>query len=202
MTWATTVTAAPMQPGLLPALRPGWVGMLAAWDAEEALDRLGEAQPRAAALAAGWELRMRPLRVSGAWAALPGLPRRPLPAAEEGPVAALTLGRPRPHRLLPFLRAAAKAEAAALDDERQLFTIALARPPGLVSTFSLWRDTAAMKSYAYEAAGSHRAAVEADRERPFHHESAFIRLAPYASRGSWGGADPLARAQPESALNL
>jgi hypothetical protein len=36
------------------------------------------------------------------------------------------------------------------------------------------------------------AAVRRDRERGFHHESAFIRFRPYRSAGSWRGADPLA----------
>ena len=49
-----------------------------------------------------------------------------------------------------------------------------------------------MREYATGAAGSHRAAVAADRARPFHHESAFVRFRPYASRGSWDGRDPLA----------
>ena len=34
--------------------------------------------------------------------------------------------------------------------------------------------------------------MQADRARPFHHESAFIRFRPYASLGSWDGVDPLA----------
>jgi hypothetical protein len=30
-----------------------------------------------------------------------------------------------------------------------------------------------------------------DRERPFHHESAFIRFRPIFSAGEWEGEDPL-----------
>ncbi len=145
---------------------------------------------------------MRPLRTSGTWAALPDLPRRSSPTDDDGPVAVLTLGHLRPSRAAAFLRAAAPAEASALDSSPQPFTIALARPPKLVSTFSIWPNLASMREYAYDSAGSHQAAVHADRERDFHRESAFIRLQPYASRGDWHGADPLARDQPESALNL
>ena len=49
-----------------------------------------------------------------------------------------------------------------------------------------------MRKYAISADGTHRAAMAADRAQPFHHESAFVRFRPYASRGSWDGRDPLA----------
>jgi hypothetical protein len=73
-------------------------------------------------------------------------------------------------------------------------SIGFARPalPRLVSTFSIWRSAAAMRAYAFDSAGSHQAAVQADRARPFHHESAFVRFRPYASEGSRDGRNPLA----------
>ena len=76
---------------------------------------------------------------------------------------------------------------------RVLSTAALARPPHLVSTFSLWRSAAEMREYAVRDGGPHSAAVRTDRERGFHRESAFIRFRPYASQGTWEGRDPLAR---------
>jgi hypothetical protein len=48
-----------------------------------------------------------------------------------------------------------------------------------------------MRDYSYRDGGAHMAAVKADRERPFHHESAFIRFRPYRSEGEWEGRDPL-----------
>jgi hypothetical protein len=48
-----------------------------------------------------------------------------------------------------------------------------------------------MRNYAYDRGGSHQAAVAADRARPFHRHSAFIRLRPYATAGAWEGTDPL-----------
>jgi hypothetical protein len=60
-----------------------------------------------------------------------------------------------------------------------------------------------MRAYAYDRDGTHQAAVNADRAKPFHHESAFVRFRPYASEGSWDGRDPLAEmAQPPSPSNL
>lgn len=53
-----------------------------------------------------------------------------------------------------------------------------------------------MRDYATRAGGGHSAAVRSDRERPFHHESAFVRFRPYASEGAWEGRDPLAGLAP------
>lgn len=188
----TAVTAAQGGDGRLP-LYPGRFALIAAWGDDSALDEfLRTNHPLTGPLAAGRHTRLEPLRVSGAWPAMPGLPDRQLPVDDDEPVAALTLGRPRLTRLRPFLRSAGPAEAEVVTAPGLLASIGLARPPRLVSTFSLWRSAAAMRDYSYRDGGTHMAAVRADRERPFHHESAFIRFRPYRSEGEWDGRDPLA----------
>jgi hypothetical protein len=105
----------------------------------------------------------------------------------------LTLGRVRVCRLLPFLRASARAEGAAVANPEMLAGTALARPPRLVCTFSLWRTAQAMRDYAQGDPGAgHPRAVAEHLRAPFHHESVFVRLRPYASSGAWEGRDPLA----------
>lgn len=192
LTYAEPVIAAPLGGGLLPAPEPGRAGLIAAWEDDAALDAFAAGHPVARRLAGGWEVRLRPLHVFGAWAGMPELPREPLAVDEDEPVAVLTLGRLRLGRALPFLRSAAPAEAEAVAHPGLLASTGLARPPHLVSTFSLWRDAGAMKEYAFGRDGAHQAAVSADRARPYHRESAFVRFRPYTSRGSWDGRDPLA----------
>lgn len=196
LTYAETVTTAALGEPLLPPKQLSRVGMIAAWESDEAFERFAAAHPLAARLAGGWQVRLQPLRVSGAWAGMPDLPARPLPVDDAEPVAVLTLGRLRLLRTGPFRRAAAPAEADAVAAGALLAGTGLARPPHLVATLSLWRSAAAMRAYAYDRAGSHQAAVQADRARPFHHESAFVRFRPYASRGRWNGRDPLAGLVP------
>ncbi|HET7417827.1 MAG TPA: hypothetical protein VFJ61_09410 [Solirubrobacterales bacterium] len=189
--YAETVFTAPITSNLLPKPDFGTVALIAAWDDDATLDRFAADHPLGQALAHGWQARMIPLRVAGAWPEIPGLPERQLPVDDEEPVAALTLGRLKPWRLRPFLAAAGQAEAAALEAPGLLASTGFGRPP-LVSTFTLWRSAAAMRDYAYRRGGSHSAAVAADRSRAFHHRSAFIRFRPYAVRGECGQFGPLA----------
>lgn len=190
--YAETVFTAPLG-GNLPAPDFGTVALLAAWEDDSALDRFAS-HSAARLLAGGWQVRMEPLRVSGAWPGLDGLPDRPLPVDDAEPVVVLTLGRLMPRRIRAFLRASGPAETDAVAEPGLLASTGFGRLPNLVSTFSLWTTAAAMRDYAYRQGGSHRAAVAVDRERAFHRHSAFIRFRPYASRGEWSGRDPLATA--------
>jgi len=178
----------------IPRPQPGRIGLIAAWEEDVALDRFLAGHRFARQLSDGWHVRLEPLRCFGSWAGLPGLPDTELPVEDDEPVAALTLGRLRIARTPAFLRAGAPAERDAAENPAVLAVTGLGRftPPRLVSTFSLWRSAAAMREYAFDPSGSHQAAVRVDRAHPFHRESAFIRFRPYASRGSWGGRDPLA----------
>ncbi|HYP55148.1 MAG TPA: hypothetical protein VEQ41_02445 [Solirubrobacterales bacterium] len=189
---ADPVITAPLGGALLSPPNPRRVGMIAAWDGDAALDRFLAAHSVGRKLAGGWHARLEPVRVFGSWAAMPGLPTRERPVSDEEPVAVLTLGRLRLNRARDFLRSAAPAERAAVASGAMLAGTALARPPRLVSTFSLWRAAGEMRAYAFGRDGAHQAAVRADRDHPFHHESAFIRFRPYASAGAWDGRDPLA----------
>jgi hypothetical protein len=167
--------------------------MIAAWDRDEAFEAFSASHPIGDQLASGWQVRLQPLHIYGEWPGLSGLPDGEVEVGDEEPVAALTLGRPRLNRLPAFLKASAGAEAEAIANPNVLALIGLARPPRLVSTFSLWRNLEAMRAYARgRRDGAHPTATRADRANPFHHESAFIRFRPYASRGSWDGRDPLA----------
>lgn len=192
LTYAETTTTAALGEPLLPPRHFGRVGMIAAWKSDAALDEFLRLHPVARHLARGWRVRLEPLRVFGAWAGMPGLPATAQPVDEGEPVGVLTLGRLRLRRIGAFRRAAGPAEADAIASPALLAGTGLARPPRLVATFTLWRSAAAMRKYATGAGGTHRAAVAADRARPFHHESAFVRFRPYASSGSWDGRDPLA----------
>src|SRR4051794_31654707 len=184
--FAAMTVAAPLGPALVPKPQLGRVGLLAAWEDDAALDAFLASDPLAQRLAGGSHVRLEPLRASGSWRAPPELSAPERPVDDDEPLAVLTL---RPLRLsptLPLPRTSARAEGQAVADPAVQFSTGLARPPGLVATFSLWRRAAAMKDYAYGRAGTeHLAAIRAHRARAFHHESLFARFRPYAQQGTW-----------------
>lgn len=193
MTYAEPAFTAPLG-RRLPRPHPSRIALIAGWEDDGAIDRFLAGHPLAEPFVDGWHTRLEPLRCFGSWPELPGLPARELPVEDEEPVVALTLGRLRILRTRPFLRSGAPAERDAVANPALVASTGLARlaRPRLVSTFSIWRSAAAMREYAFDATGSHQAAVRADRAMPFHHRSAFIRLRPYASQGLWDGRDPVA----------
>jgi hypothetical protein len=190
--YATTVITAPLGPRLLPAPRLGRIGLIAAWDADEQLAGFLAGDPRARPFAGGFHARMRAVHEFGSFAPLEGLLGAEPDIGEDELAAVLTIGRLRVSQGVRFLRASAAAEALATRSPGMLAATGLARPPGLVSTFSLWRGKRAMRAYAAGGDGpAHRDAVRAHAARPFHHESAFIRLRPYAIEGVLDGEQPV-----------
>lgn len=179
-----------------PVVRPGRAALLAAWDDDAALDRFLAEDPLARRLADGWHVRLRPLRLAGSW---PEMPVEIEPGAardeEDGPVVVLTLGQLRLRRALPFLRANSRAAGRAAADPAMVASVALARPPRFVGTFSVWGSTSAMCHYAYGTdRPAHREAVGEHQEKPFHHEAAFLRCRPYGAQGLLDGREPVAAA--------
>jgi len=197
--YAEVTTAAPLSGRLLPRPKLGRIGLIAGWDDDSAVEAFLAGHPLAAQLAHGWYVRLQPTRVFGTWPGLSGLAATEEPMDDAEPAAVLTLGHLRLSQTLRFLRASAAAEGLAVRDPAVLAATGLARPPGLVATFSLWRTTAAMRAYARGDSGpGHLAATQANAARPFHHESAFIRFRPYAANGNWDGCNPLATTQSEA----
>jgi hypothetical protein len=193
MTYAEVVFAAQLGKRL-PMPKPGWIGLIGAWEDDCALDRFLAGHPFAERLAGGWHTRLEPLHRFGSWAGMDDLPMSDSPAADDEPVAALTLGRLKISRTRAFLKSARPTERDAVANPAVAAVTGFGRftPPRLVSTFTIWRSLAAMREYAFGQDGSHQAAVKVDRVKPFHRESAFIRFRPYASQGTWDGRDPLA----------
>jgi hypothetical protein len=192
--YAETTIAAPLG-GRVPVPMPqlGRAGLIASWDDDLAFERFLSDHPLAERLASGWHVRLQPLRAYGTWSGLPDLPGKELSVGDDEPVAVLTLGRLRIGRVGSFLLTSARAERQAVADPAVLASTGLARPPGLVATFSLWRTARAMRDYAHGASGDgHTRAIRVHRARPFHHESVFARFRPYAAHGTWDGREPLA----------
>jgi hypothetical protein len=185
--------AAPLSGKVVPSVQFGRAAVIAFWDDDAAIDRFLAGSPLAAKFASGFHARLAPLRAFGTW---PGLPAD-IPAARnvdhEGPVAVLTLGRPRASQLIRFMHTSMMAAASAVKSPGLMWGTGVARPPSFVATVSLWESTRAASTFAYgHSDPGHPDAIATDQAKPFHHESAFIRFHPYDVQGSLGGKNPLA----------
>ncbi len=177
---------------LLPRPHLHRVATFAFWSDEDALERFQEGQ-LGSLLSGGWQLRMQPARLAGSWRGLGSLAGHEVAMEMDEPAAALTLGRLRPSQVVRFLKASARAERDAVESGAMLASCGLGRPPELVSTFSVWRDLAAMRDYVTGAGpDGHPLAVRSHGAKPFHRESAFVRLRPLSVSGEapwWPGLD-------------
>ena len=93
-------------------------------------------------------------------------------------------------RVLSFLRASRAAERSVLRASGLRWTSAFVKPP-FFATCSIWDSDDALMAYAYGDDPGHPRAIERDRAKSFHHQSAFVRFRPYDVRGSLGGRNPL-----------
>lgn len=190
LVWALSTITAEL-PARIPP-HPTGAALIAAWESETGLDDFLATHPLAARLETGWHVRLQPLRTFGSWPALPGLGAPEQPIDDGEPVAVLTLGRLRLRRIAAFVRASHPAERQAVDDPGVTLATGLARPPRIVSTFSVWRTAREMRDYAAGRSGdAHLKAMRAHHQHPFHHESIFARFRPYGARGTWKGLSPL-----------
>jgi hypothetical protein len=189
--YGVTTTTAMLDGSVMPRPKLGRVGLIAAWEHDGALDAFLAEHALARKLANGWRVRLRPSHVFGHWAEVPNAAvEASEPLGDDERAAALTIGHMRLRRAVPFVRAAAAAEAQAVADPSLIAGIGLARPPRLVATFSLWRTLAAMRGYARgDGDKRHGNASRAHAANPFHHDSAFIRCRPYAAAGVWDGVE-------------
>jgi hypothetical protein len=188
---ANVALAAPLSKSIMPPLRVGRVGLVAFWDDERAIDAFLADDALGQRFGDGFEIRLEPLRMHGSWPGVPSDIPQSRSTDYDGPAAVLTLGRLRLPQAPRFLRTSAKAEGAVLDAAGLIWATGLARPP-FVSTCSLWESTKALSVYAYgHREPAHSDAIDTDKAKPFHHQSAFIRFRPVFSRGSLGGRNPL-----------
>jgi hypothetical protein len=166
-------------------------GLLACWDSPAAAADF-ERSPTARA----WEgiaeeklrVALRPLASRGTWA------RRtpfgdPTPVRHDGPVAAVTRARIAPRRALAFWRSVPPVSADLDRAPGLVLAVGIGEAPiGLQGTFSLWRDTASLRGFAYGRA-PHREAVRRTAELGWYAEELFARFAVVAVEGRYAGQE-------------
>ena len=145
-------------------------------------------------------MRLAPLGGHGTWGGVPPLTPAPggadRPAdarAGDGPVAVLTRARVAPRHWAAFHRAAGAVDAQLRRSPGLLAAVGVGEwPVGLLATFSLWRSVGDVAAFAHRPGSPHADVVARTRRHGWFREELFARFRPYASAGTWEGADPLA----------
>jgi hypothetical protein len=160
--------------------------MFAVWQDEAALDHFLAGSPIAAewrsASQETWTVRLGYAGGHGQWGGrdpFEGMTAQALAPGQR--VAVLTRASIRPRRLARFYRAVPAVDQALADADGCLRAVGIGEwPLARQATFSLWRDTSAVRART--------------RKEGWFGEECFARFVPYASAGSWDGADPLGTA--------
>ena len=181
-------------------------GLLAVWEDGGAADEFFAASPlfdsyrrHAAEI---WTVRLVTLQAHGAWSGVNPFLRaaaqrdeaaaaRPCGAPRRA-VAVLTRASVRPARLRAFWGAVPATTRELEEAGGLVVSVGTGEAPWLrPATFSLWRDEAAVREFAY-GAPAHRDAIRRRAEERWYSEELFARFAPVRSEGTWKGRDPLA----------
>lgn len=170
--------------------------LFAVWRGEGDLEEFLRTSPIAARWRAegreSWQVRLAPVSSRGAWSGRDPFAATPIARDDgEGPVAVLTRASIRPGRLVAFYRSVPPVDELLRRQDGCLASIGMGEWP-LVrqATFSLWRDREAVRAFAYHGE-AHRRVIERVRTHDWYAEELFARFTPYASEGTWDGADPL-----------
>ena len=174
--------------------RPTQWAMVASWDSPTALRRAEQSpvlrgwHERSAET---WRATLRPLSSRGRWSR-----REPFDVRAsgrwDGPVAAITRARIAPRRAMAFWRSVPPVAADLADRPGLALALGIGEAPvGVQGTFSLWRDGAALRRFAY-AGDAHRSVVRRTAEVGWYAEELFARFAVLDTVGSVDGRDPLA----------
>lgn len=121
--------------------------------------------------------RLAPIASHGQWSGREPFPAEPGMAAHDGPVAAITRARVRVGQWRQFQRAVPPVAELLHTQPGLLYRIGIGEAPiGLQGTFSVWRDAAALRDFAY-AQPAHRAVIEQTRATGWYAEELFARFA-------------------------
>jgi hypothetical protein len=177
------------------SFRPTRRALFAVWEDDVALDGFLADSPIAARWESAheaWHVRLRLISGHGSWGgSSPLTDLEAVGAASSGPVVTLTRAAIRARRVAAFGRHS-RAVGRSLGGVPGLRAIVGVGevPVVRLGTLAVWDDD---RSAVAAAAGwsDHAAAMRAAQHDGWFSESLFARFSPYASAGTWSGADPV-----------
>ncbi len=164
-------------------------GILATWDSLAAAEAF-----EGSSVIRRWDARsdervrlaLRPLTSKGQWAGRTPF-GNPTPTKHDGPVAALTRARIKPHLWRTFWRSVPPVSEALNANPNLLLKVGIGEAPvGLQGTFSVWDSATALRDFAHRQP-EHQAVIARTRELGWYSEELFARFAVLQAEGTYAG---------------
>lgn len=171
---------------------PDWsvYALLQVWDDELAANNFFESHPlteqyRSKATEI-WTLFLKNIAAHGTWNS-----KKPFKPTEnvnrDIPIAVLTRATIKWNWLIAFWRYVPTSQRSLKQNEGLEFSIGVGEVPIVqMATFSLWKDAASLKKFAYQSP-EHRKAIEKTRTNNWYKEELFSRFQVFKSVGNWNG---------------
>lgn len=191
--WSRKALCGELSPGALPVPDLHRGALVAWWDDDAALDAFLADDPRAGAYAAGFTVRLLPVRGRATWpkADFDAAPAAPI--AHEGIHAAATLGSAHVLKVPGFFKVSGGLEQQFVDDEHAVWGLAITMPPRMVMTLTFWEDAAATDAFVTSGAHGRAMADHYDFATDTHDyvgDGGFFGFAPYGVTGALTGRNP------------
>jgi hypothetical protein len=171
---------------------PDWsvYALLQVWDNENSANLFFDTHPliqqyrsKASEI---WTLFLRNIAAHGTWNSIKPF-EISFNVSQDAPIAVLTRATIKLNWLIAFWKYVPTSQRSLKKNEGLEFSIGVGEVPIVqMATFSLWKDAASLKKFAYQSP-EHRKAIEKTRSNNWYKEELFSRFQVFKSVGTWNG---------------
>jgi len=137
-----------------------------------------------------WTIILQPVTAHGKWNGSEVLKINEPASPINGPVAVLTRASIRPSKAFAFWKNVPSVEHAMQNTKGLLFSVGIGEMPLLrQATFSIWKTTDDMQSFAYQHT-QHKTVIQKTRKENWYSEELFARFIPLQTAGTVKGVNP------------
>lgn len=138
-----------------------------------------------------WTLYMKNITAQGEWSGGNPFEKSATLAKDNEMVAVITRATIKFSKLAKFWKYVPTSEKPLASNNGLIYTKGIGEVPVIqMATFSLWKDLASIKKFAYESK-EHQEAIRKTRQLNWYKEELFSRFQPYKSFGEWEGRKPM-----------
>jgi len=136
-----------------------------------------------------WTIYLKNIGAHGLWSGGNPFEKSDNLDPENPKIAVITRATIKVSQLATFWKYVPTSEQPLKNNDGLIYTKGIGEIPIIqMATFSLWKDLAAVKKFAYESK-AHRTAIDKTRQLNWYKEELFARFQPYKYLGKWRGVN-------------